>query len=147
MTNYGFRFLIPTGIALFAAWRLVHIWIGPAAPPSHPLPRPEDPAITASIPTATTFRWARPLFNRPADDSAIDGTQLSPDTPDGTPRLAGVLAEGDTRLAILELKGKFFRAEFGNSVGRWRVVAIGVRSITIESAGKDVVLNLDKNDY
>lgn len=138
------KFLLPFVLAIFAAWRLVGIWTVPEALSLEPLRRPNDPVVKADLPSAMSFHWVRPLFERPVSQKPDNSAKPSEESPAQAPRLVGIIAEGENRIAILESKGRLVRSQTGTMVGSWRIVGIEPRSILLKNGGETKILGLDR---
>lgn len=107
------------------------------------LAQPKELVIHDDLPSAMSFRWARPLFSRQSllkvDVPAVAAQQSEK----RTVRIVGILTEADTRVALLDVDGKLRRARPGDAVGVSTIKAIEPRWVTLESGGRTEVLYLE----
>ena len=114
----------------------VAIWTPRASPQmEHPVP----------VQTATPVR---PLFSRPdvsneANDAQSGAAKGRASEGASLPRLVGVVAEGDRRIAVISHQGALIRAREKSRVGEWTVARIEPRSALLRTATKSEMLWLD----
>ena len=106
---------------------------------SEPTPQPVV-AVTPPAPTSNAVVAAGAAEIAPAN-SASDAEPVAPEAPPkpSPPKLQGIFYRPDRPAAIVNGKTVFL----GDQVGEFRVLAISVESVTLESAGQTNVLTLE----
>jgi hypothetical protein len=137
------RAILPCALVLFAAWRILELWIEPAAGNTSAL-QPKDPVMKQDLPSAVSLPWSRPLFSKPVARQEAGASPPPLDEASQAPRLVGVIVDGGNRIALLELKGKLLRGRQGAAVGSWSIIDIEPRSVLAESRGSRRLFYLDQ---
>ena len=134
-------------VTIMATWRASALF-GDPLPPIAPVAL-WTPRATPQIEHPVTVQAAtpvRPLFSRfdvsngvnDADPGAAKGRVGA-----SLPRLVGVVADGDTRIAVIVHQGALIRAREKSRVGDWTVARIEPRSALLRTATKSEMLWLD----
>lgn len=136
-------------VTILATWRASALFGDPLpvnAPAAiwtaHALPQIEHPV------TAQPAMPVRPLFSRldvsnEANDANSGDAKGRASAGASLPRLVGVVAEGDTRIAVIAHQGALIRAREKSRVGDWIVARIEPRSALLRTATKSEMLWLD----
>ena len=138
--------MVRVAFAVFAVSRLSGIWGNSDLSSVDRSRLPRDPVVKGEISSATSFHWSRPLFSKAPLQKMDPANALtaSDDNSPQSPRLVGVVADGENRLAILELKGRLVRSQQGTTIGSWRIVEIASHSIKLENGGETKILDLSQ---
>jgi hypothetical protein len=137
-------------IAVLALWRAGDLLREPL--PTAPAPAAWTPSeIDLGSPRnsiqATTM--VRPLFSRQQDAGDGAGARSGqagsapPSQNTRLPRLVGVVAEGDRRIAIVAYKGAILRVGEKGNIGEWTMVRIEPRSALVRGGARSEMLWLD----
>ncbi len=146
MISFVGRLMLPTALALLLAWRIAGMWASSAPLGLDSIRQPTSPVIKADLPSAMSFHWVRPLFAKaPSVKPDLVNPSATSEESAGPPlRLAGIIADGDNRVAVIGLKGRLVRAQRGTMIGSWKVLGIESHSISVESHGETTILYLDQ---
>ena len=138
--------LLSAAIALgvVSLWRIGALWGSPqlAALPAAPAPLAND-AIRHFDGASEPRSWLRPLFSqfapRSGPSSDVTGTTGEPKAP----RLVGVIADGDRRIAVIAYNGAVLRVAEKQNVGSWTVVRVDAHSALLKDEQGSLRLRLD----
>ena len=146
MISFAGRLVLPGALALLLVWRITGLWAGSEPLTLNPIRQPKPPVLKADLPSAMSFHWGRPLFARPQPEKPEPANpSAAAEESAGPPlRLAGIIADGENRVAVVALKGRLVRAQKGTAIGAWKVLGIESHSISIESRGETTILYLDR---
>lgn len=121
-------------LGVLAIWRSAPLFKVPrhlAAPP------PARIASSASIKDAAPApgSWHRSLFTaRPSEANATAPTVTGSVSGTGSPKLVGVVINGDRKIAIIAYEGVLLRVTNNDKVGPWTVIRVEPHSTLLERA-------------
>jgi hypothetical protein len=133
--------------AVVATWRAFALFGNPLAEPAAAPTFKRPDTTQAQRPAATPAAVpVRPVFSRfegtsPAQSGQARARAGTAST--ALPRLVGVIADGDNRIAVIAHQGVIVRAREQMRVGEWTVVRIEPRSALIRTTTKSEMLWLD----
>ena len=144
----GIRLLLSgaiVGLSVASAWRL-NVLLAPI--PAAVAPRLPEPiaaeARRSSASQSEASPWARPLFRQPDSQSGaqadVTGTAGSSTK---LPRLVGIVADGNRRLAVILYEGALLRIAEKQKIGSWTVARIDLHSALLQDAQTLLRVRLD----
>lgn len=142
--NRGNSLLFAVAAALTAA-SAARLWaFSASSPATQPIRPPPVAAVTeASVATAEAQPWSRPLFSLSASGSDLPSEVTGSTGSAQLPKLIGIVADGDRRVAVMVFDGKAVRVDAQQRIGTWTVVRVDPHSALLEDAQSSFRIRLD----